>query len=388
MTPRTVPPALAAVALALLARAAGPRLAGENLPPVPQPPETAQLSVAAVPTPPPAPTAPPNEAPMSALDELVAPIALYPDPLVAIILPASTAPWQIANAQVYLAQVADRSQIDSQPWDPSVRALAHYPSILSWLSDNPAWTQALGKAFLGSPADVMSAIQHVRARALADGILVSTPEQRVFSDNGEIEILPAQAEYIFVPAYDADALFQPGPVSAFGDAAVNYGPACDVGPWLSCCIDWDGGAIWVGGWGAWHGPAGWYRPHFSGTHGPVGAQPWHPVGLTVIPLPPEQGTRSTPFPHPRPIQGAPAAENPPARSAGQPEARTGAVDPVPGADDRRYAAPEGNREAAPPAARAQTAAPAAHAAPAQSAPAASHESAPAPAAASADPKNH
>ena len=131
----------------------------------------------------------------------------------------------------------------------------------------------------------MNSIQRLRARALASGVLVSTPQQRVFSDNGQIEILPGESDSIYVPAYDADAVFQADPGDANGASYINYGPALDAGPWLGFCLDWNSGAVWAGGWGAWHGPGGWYRPHFSGKHGPTGTQPWLPKERTIMPPP-------------------------------------------------------------------------------------------------------
>jgi hypothetical protein len=345
-----------------------------------------------VPTPPPAPTAAPEAVSMKALDELVAPIALYPDPLVALILPASTVPGDIFAAQAYLVQYGDQTRIDSQPWDPSVVGLAHYPAVINWLVDNSAWTQALGEAFLASPPDVMSAIQRLRARALAEGVLASTAQQRVFSDNGQIEILPSLPYSIYVPAYDADAVFLADTGDGYGGPPINYGPPCDVGPWLSYAIDWDGGGVWSGGWEGWHGSGGWYRPHFSGSHGPTGALPWHPTTKrTVMPVPPEPATRSAPgpstVPHPRPMQGAPEAPGSQVRAAGPAETRPGPIELRPGATDPRSGEPyvsRGERVGSPAPAKAPAAAPAAHPAPAQSAPAAARESS----TATPDPRNH
>ena len=106
------------------------------------------------------------------------PIALYPDPLLALILPASTVPGDISAASAYLVQYGDMTRIDSQPWDPSVRALAHYPAIVTWMAENIEWTQAVGSAFLSSPAEVMASIQRLRARALASGALGRPPSSR------------------------------------------------------------------------------------------------------------------------------------------------------------------------------------------------------------------
>jgi len=93
------------------------------------------------------------------------PIALYPDPLVALVLPASTAPADVVLAARYVSGGGDASQIDGQPWDASVKALARYPDVIRWLDANLDFTQALGAAFAQQPADVMQSIQRLRAQA-------------------------------------------------------------------------------------------------------------------------------------------------------------------------------------------------------------------------------
>src|SRR5215469_12945992 len=89
------------------------------------------------------------------LDQLLGPIALYPDPLIAQILPASTLPYQIVLADRYVSGGGDPNMIDQQPWDPSVQALARYPSVLQWMDQNLEWTTELGQAFLNQQQDVM-----------------------------------------------------------------------------------------------------------------------------------------------------------------------------------------------------------------------------------------
>jgi Protein of unknown function (DUF3300) len=375
MTPRKAPRGFLVVASTLFAQVWV--FAADNPSQVPVPPDTHQPAAAA-----------PVQAPaaLSTADELVAPIALYPDPLIALILPASTVPADISAAQAYLVQYGDMTRIDSQPWDPSVRGLAHYPAVITWMADNPAWTAALGAAFLASPQDVMNAIQRLRSRALAAGVLASTMQQRVYSDNGQIEILPGQPDSLYVPAYDADAVFQADPGDNYGGTLINYGPALDAGPWLGFCLDWNSGAVWVGGWSAWHGPGGWYQPRFSGKHGPAGSQPWLPRERNVMPSPSERTARSKPVPHPHPIQGAPTVHPGPQSLTG---ARIVAGETRPGAAEPRNAAPEGPQRTvveAPAPARVQAAAPhpAAASAPPPAAPRDSSPATPT----SSDPKNH
>ena len=99
------------------------------------------------------------------LDQLLGPIALYPDPLIAQILPASTFPTEIVMADRYISDGGDPNQIDQQPWDPSVQALARYPNVLQWMDQNLDWTTELGQAFLYQQQDVMDFIQELRQSA-------------------------------------------------------------------------------------------------------------------------------------------------------------------------------------------------------------------------------
>ena len=119
------------------------------------------------------------------LDQWVAPIALYPDSLVAQILTAATYPSQAVEADRFLERNSSLPQlelvrmVDEQPWDPSVKALTAFPSVLSNLDRNLDWTTELGNAYYNQPHDVMSAIQTMRDRAYAAGTLKTTPQQSV-----------------------------------------------------------------------------------------------------------------------------------------------------------------------------------------------------------------
>jgi hypothetical protein len=254
------------------------------------------------------------------LDALLSPIALYPDPLIAVILPASTVPWDISSASAYLVQYGDMSQIDSQPWDPSVRALAHYPVVLNWLADNLAWTQALGSAFSASPAAVMEAIQRLRARAAAAGTLVSTTQQQVLTEDGEIEVVPADAASIYVPLYDPDVVYSVEPYYGYGGPYVTFGPPFIAGIWLSYSFDWRSHTVWAGG----NRPGAWHEVHGGANLPPGGAHPWHPPASS-------RGGPAAPdlqhmpvVPRPRPMPGAPRPPAPrlngpvapPSRAAG------------------------------------------------------------------------
>jgi hypothetical protein len=202
------------------------------------------------------------------LDQMLAPIALYPDPLIAIILPASTVPSDIAVAAQYVAGNGDPSAIDSQPWDPSVKALAHYPDVLKWMNDNADWTSTLGAAFSMQPSDVMKSVQQLRARAKAAGTLVSTPQQVVDVEGDDIRIVPATENQIYVPQYDADDVYDESAGS--GPDYVTFGPAYAVGPWLGFEVDWDDFGIWAGPWRpGWGYRRDWRNASWGGSR-------WHP----------------------------------------------------------------------------------------------------------------
>jgi len=193
------------------------------------------------------------------LDQLLGPIALYPDPLIAVILPASTDPSNIALAANYLASNGAAAGIDAQPWDPSVKALARYPDVVKWMNDNPDWTQALGAAFAEQPADVMKSVQQLRVQARAAGTLVSTPQQQVVMEGDNIRIVPTQPNIIYVPAYDPAIVYET-PVGYAGPF-ITFGIGFPVGVWLGYQCDWDDYGIWIGPWSpGWAYNRGWRNP--------------------------------------------------------------------------------------------------------------------------------
>ena len=186
------------------------------------------------------------------LDQLLGPIALYPDPLLAQLLPATTLPTQIVLADRYVNAGGDPGQIDQQPWDASVQAMAHYPSVLQYLDDNLDWTTELGQAFLNQQQEVMDSIQRLRISARNYGNLVSTPQQQVVDDNGYIEILPAEPDTVYVPVYE------PGSVYSLGGFALGFGTGFSLGGWLNCDFDWHQHQLYF--WDRNHGrPANWWH---------------------------------------------------------------------------------------------------------------------------------
>jgi hypothetical protein len=202
------------------------------------------------------------------LQRLVAPIALYPDSLVAQILAASTFPEQVVEADRWVQANPDLKgdglgkAIDQQHWDPSVKALAAFPSVLGNMDNNLSWASSLGDAYYNQQADVMSAVQVMRRRAQAAGDLKTTPQQTVATQDSNVSIEPTNPEVVYVPAYDpwlaygdpidAWAGWYPYPGIWFGGPYLNFG--------LGFGIGWYGGYGWGwNNWGFnWHGGYGMY----------------------------------------------------------------------------------------------------------------------------------
>jgi len=188
------------------------------------------------------------------LDELLAPVALYPDSLLAQVLPAATYPLDVIKAQQWLAAHPEASDelIDVQPWDPSVQAVAHYPTVLAMLAEHIDWTQALGAAFLYQQQDVMDAIQRLRQEAIDAGNLQTTAEQEVVVADDAVQILPASPEVIYVPQYDPQVVYVRR-VYAGGPPVITFVRRL-IGRWLDFGFDWHRRHVTVGvGWhSGWH----------------------------------------------------------------------------------------------------------------------------------------
>jgi hypothetical protein len=179
----------------------------------------------------------------SQLDQLVARIALYPDPLLAQILTASTYWDEIPEAAVWADQHRDLTsdalaraiQEDNLQWHPSVLALLPFPDVLDMMARDPVWTQQLGNAVLTQQQDVMDAIQRMRRQAMEFGYLQSNDYVQVSPAGEYIEILPANPDVIYVPYYDPVVVFsRPARGIAIG-GAIRFGPAITIGaafaPW-------------------------------------------------------------------------------------------------------------------------------------------------------------
>jgi hypothetical protein len=223
------------------------------------------------------------------LGTLVAPIALYPDPLLSQVLVASTYPLEVVEANQWLLRNASLTgaaltqAAAQQNWDPSVQALVVFPDVLKRLNEDINWTTNLGNAFLAQQTDVMAAVQTMRQSAEQSGKLKSTPQEVVqnTTDNGlpEVVIMPANPDVIYVPTYDPSWywgppvyymyprwFYPPRPVMGFGFV---FGPGIYMTGFFG--VGW-------GGWGGWGWHPGWggrtiivnnmfiHRYNFNGGH--------------------------------------------------------------------------------------------------------------------------
>lgn len=204
---------------------------------------------------------PPQEqslpSPRDQLDSLVAPIALYPDALLAQVLVASTYPLELIQLQQWLARnsgVMDQALADAvskQPWDPSIQALAGLPDVVKRLTDDIAWTTDLGNAFLSQQGDVMDAVQRMRRKAQDKGTLATTEQQkvetRVIENKSVIVIEQSNPEILYVPSYDPMVVYGP-PVYPY--PYYPYYPGYyAAGMFISFGVGMALGAWWGGGWG-------------------------------------------------------------------------------------------------------------------------------------------
>ncbi len=258
-TKEVSPKSLLALALAF---AALPCLA-QQYPPLPAAPSNSPPDMTQSANLQPAPLLAPGQ-----LDALLAPVALYPDPLLSQILAASTYPLEIVEASRWLDQnhtLQSAPLVDaarSQGWDPSVAALVAFPDVLKNLDRDIRWTSSLGNAFLAQQGDVMDAVQRLRRRAQASGALQTSQEEAVTTETqgnqSAIDIEPADPQMIYVPQYDPMSVWGAPmdgfyPLPWYPGVAFGFGFGAGIGldAYFGGCCAWGGG-----GWG-W----GW-RPHW------------------------------------------------------------------------------------------------------------------------------
>ena len=212
------------------------------------------------------------------LQQLVAPIALYPDSLLSQILAASTFPEQVVEADQWVQAHPDlkgddlAKAVDQQPWDPSVKALTAFPTVLGNMDKNLSWTSSLGDAYYNQQQVVMNAVQEMRQKAEAAGNLKTTPQQTVTTQGSDVVIEPASPDIVYVPAYDPWAVYgypidpwpfwYPYPGIWYGGPYLSFGVGFGIG--------FFGGFGW--GWGNWgfdwhnHYVLYNHNRYFSGTH--------------------------------------------------------------------------------------------------------------------------
>src|SRR5271163_2816226 len=238
-------------------------------------------------------------APLTAaeLQALVAPIALYPDALVAQVLSASSFPDQVAYAENWIQMNPEltgqtlMTAVNAQSWEPSVKALSQFPSVLANMAKNLSWTSSLGEAYSTQAADVMIAVQALRAKAYAAGNLVSGTQLSVVQQSPQtIVIQPVNPQVVYVPVYNPAVIYgypyvvpayvpPPAPVAATAILAFGVGIAVGAMMSSSCCA-W-GYSSWNCGWhgtttvvyhgSAYYGNSAWHGGYYGSSASAYGA---------------------------------------------------------------------------------------------------------------------
>src|SRR5262245_4727897 len=197
--------------------------------------------------------------PSDQLDSLVAPIALFPDPLLAQTLAASTYPLEIMQLDQWMAKnsnLKDKALADAvskQPWDPSVQGMVAFPDVVTRMAENVQWTTDLGNAFLAQQSDVMDAVQRMRGKAEGTGNLKTSAQQTVETKTVEggkqvIAIQQANPDVVYVPSYDQQVVYGPAPAQYpyYNYSYPGYVPGS--------ALAWGAGvAVGAAAWGAWGG---------------------------------------------------------------------------------------------------------------------------------------
>jgi hypothetical protein len=260
---------------------------GQNAPAQNAPPQTAAAEAA-----PPAANQPPPPLSADEIDKLVAPIALYPDALLAQVLMASAYPMDVVAADRFMQKnpklEGDQMEqaLQGKPWDLSVKTLTHFPSVLKYMDENLDWTQQLGDAFVNQQSDVMAAVQRMRDEAYNAGNLKSGAQQTVTTtDNNNIVIQPTDGQTIYVPQYNPEVVYTQAPATTVvtqpSTTTVVTEPGYSSSDLVTTgLLSFGAGAI-VGGligsnWTNWNNGSVYVPPYYGGGYGYSG---WgHPPG--------------------------------------------------------------------------------------------------------------
>jgi hypothetical protein len=232
------------------------------------------------------PQAPPPYVSPQQVDGMVQRIALYPDPLLAQILTASTfwdqipqaAGWANQHSYLHGQQLAQAIQDDRLPWDPSVLALVPFPQVLNMMASDPGWTQALGSAVLSNRPMVMDSVQRMRQEALSYGYLQSNQYVQVVNAPGAIEIIPVNPEVVYVPVYSPAVVFVRPRPGFFVSAAIRFGPGITIGAafapfgWAHPYLGWREHTIFINNrpWVRTWANRTYYAHPYEGLRRPVG----------------------------------------------------------------------------------------------------------------------
>jgi len=208
------------------------------------------------------------------IDHLLGPIALYPDPLLSLVFPAATYPQDVVAAEQWLQAAPNPTEADiaAQSWDDSIKGLVHYPTVLTMMSGQIDWTQAVGAAFLNQQKDVLSSVQRLRAQAQAAQNLQTNQQEQVVADDGAIRIEPVDPDMMYVPQYDPDQVYTTQYLVSFGDGF-------PIGLWCDDDFNWNQGYIVNGG--GWY--RGWRHPVAWDQHPPAWDR--HPAGWVAAAKP-------------------------------------------------------------------------------------------------------
>jgi hypothetical protein len=239
------------------------------------------------------------------LEQMLAPIALYPDSLLAQIFMAATYPLEVVQADRWAKQNKDlkgdalTAELEKQPWDPSVKSLVNFPQVLAMMSEKLDWTQKLGDAFLAQQKDVMASVQALRKKAYETGNLKATKEQKVVVEQETIVIESASPQVVYVPTYNPTVVYGTWAYPAY-PPAYYYPPGYVAGTaMVSFGVGMAVGAAWGYAWGHndWHGgdvdidvnrntninnniDRGKYKNQFQGGQGTWQHNPQHRKGVS------------------------------------------------------------------------------------------------------------